>query len=67
VDHAHETDPYDPNSYHCANSLRFSVLWLCAFFVVCSFCTVFTPFFAPFFAPVMPGFDAFCGVVSLAP
>ncbi len=66
VNHAHEADPYDPNSHHCANSLRLSPLWLFTFFVVCSFCTVFTPFFAPFFAPVKPGSDAFYGVVSLA-
>jgi len=57
VDHAHEADPYDPNSYHCANSLLCRALWLCPFFLACSFCTVFTPFFAP----VTLGSDAFGG------
>jgi hypothetical protein len=45
VDHAHKSDPYDPNSHHRRISFIFKGLRLCTFFLVRLLLPVFHHFY----------------------
>jgi hypothetical protein len=50
MDHAHKSNPYDPNSCHRHKSFALSCLCLASVFMACLFFTSFTEFLAHFLA-----------------